>query len=209
MVRQNQRFPNSSNKKKKNNNKNKGKKNKNKTNKNKINSVGSNIVRKINANTLTLTKRELWTTFDFETDAITTPARISFDGTTGPAWFKKFSSLYENYNLHAVKLIFVPLAATTNSGGYVASYNTNKAQLGDARTYAQLAAQKGAKTAQIYEPCTVFIPASALKNFRTNTPCVGNDSWSFNVEILHGNLGQACSLELSIEYCVTFRNPQI
>lgn len=154
-----------------------------------------------------INRRELWGVLTVSTtDGY---QKLSFDSTTGPAWFKKIAELYEYYQVHHVTIEVVPNAATTNSGNYTAAYNTQASQKSDARTASQIAAQFGSTTRTIYRKGSIVIPASALKNFRTNTPTQGTDSWSFDFEMYTTGVSSACAVSLFITYDVTFSNPQI
>jgi hypothetical protein len=158
--------------------------------------------------TTTIRRRELWTikTFDASANIV---QKQNFAAGTYPPWFDKIKDLYEMYQLHYIRIYTTSSAATTTSGNYYLSYNTQYAQREDERTLPQLAAQQNAKSAQVFKPLSVVIPASSLKNFRTNTPTTGDNSWSFNVELGMSNNSVAMSVPIWIEYKVTLRNPQI
>lgn len=160
--------------------------------------------------TRTLRNSELWQVSNFVQDSPGTVVQVQFDSTNFPPWFDKARKLYEMYQLHYIRIYTKSSAATTTSGSYVLSYNTNKAQSTDnTRTLAKLAAQQNAQQGRVYSNLSVVIPASALKNFRTNTPTDGADSWSFNVELGMTGNSAALSVPIWIEYVVTFRNPQV
>lgn len=184
-------------------NNNKRRRRRNRTRRGRINPSSSLLV------TNTIRHRELWTTLNFSTNSDGTGKKQDFDYTSFPPWFAKVAKLYEMYQLHYIRLYVKSPAATTTSGSYVLSYNTNYYQKSDSRTFAQMAAQQNAKQTKIYQDLSVIIPASALKNFRTNTPTDGSDSWAFNAEI--GVLGNSVAVDLPvwIEYVVTVRNPQV
>jgi hypothetical protein len=117
------------------------------------------------------------------------------------------------YQVHYVTIRLVPTAATTNSGGWVAAYNTNpseKAPETENRTPDLIAAQYGHATGPIYRGGKVRIPAGALKGFSTNTPLRSDDhGWLFNFELATTGVASQCSFKVYIDYSVTFRNPQL
>lgn len=163
---------------------------------------------KFSTESLRMERRELW--FTQAVDAGNHTYRHDFDITTGPAWFKKFASLYEMYQLHYITIEMVSTSATTNSGSWVAGYNTNYSQREQERTAETVSAQYGSAAGKIYTNGRVRIPASALKGFRTNTSAQGaQDSWSFNWESVFTGVAQQTAFNVYITYNVTFRNPQI
>lgn len=158
--------------------------------------------------TTTIRRRELWSIKEFNESA-NEVQKLNFAEGSYPPWFNKVRELYEMYQLHYIRIYTASSAATTTSGTYYLSYNTQYGQRADERTIPQLAAQQNAKSAQVFKPLSVVIPASALKNFRTNTPTSGDNSWAFNVELGMAQNSVAMSVPIWIEYKVTLRNPQI
>lgn len=164
---------------------------------------------------VTIRHRELWNTVSFQVNSDGTAQKVIFADGTYPPWFDKIRKLYEMYQLHYIRIFTIPPAPTTVGGNYVLSYNTNQDQLNDPRTAAQLAQQQNAKQQAVWRGASVVIPASALKNFRTNTACTGVDSnpvvttYSFNSEISVTGNSIALNIPLWIEYVVTLRNPQV
>lgn len=158
-----------------------------------------------------LRRSELWS--EVEVAAGTHIYRLQFDTETGPAWFKAISKLYEMYQVHYVRIKLVPTAATTNSGGWVAAYNTNpseKAPNPETRTAEKIAAQYGHASGPIHRGGTVRVPAGALKGYSTNTPLRSDDhGWLFNLELAATGVATQCSFKVYIEYSLTFRNPQL
>lgn len=161
----------------------------------------------------TLKHRELWTTISFIQNAEQGEdggiKKYSFASGTYPPWFNEIAKLYEMYQLHYVRIYTASYAATTTNGSYILSYNTNKAQVDSVRTADQLAGQQNAKQANVFKNLSVIIPASALKNFRTNTPCQGEESWAFNLEMAMLGNSTALNVPVWIEYTVSLRNPQV
>lgn len=157
----------------------------------------------------TVRHKELWHEFTFSQGETGTAVKLDFDSNNFPKWFDKIRKLYEMYQLHYIRIYTASSAATTTDGTYVLSYNTNYNQKGAVRTSADLAGQQNAKQGHVYKQLEVVIPASSLKNFRTNTPCDGTDSWSFNVEMAMSGNSSALTIPLWIEYTVTLRNPQV
>lgn len=161
--------------------------------------------------TNTIRHKELWTTLSYDVNSNNVTKAADFDYTNYPPWFAKVAKLYEMYQLHYVRIFVRSPAATTTSGSYVLSYNTNYYQKSDYsnRTGAMLAGQQNAKQGKTYQDLSVIIPASSLKNFRTNTPTDGSDSWSFNLEMNMNGNSVALNMPVWIEYVVTMRNPQV
>lgn len=157
----------------------------------------------------TLRMRELWSTITVAANSTGHVEKLNFTDGTFPVWFGKAAKLYEMFQLHYIRIYFNSTAATTTSGTVILSYNTNSNQAADVRTLSQLAAQQNARQGSVHDNMSVVIPAGALKNFRTNTPTSGNDSWSFNVELGVDQNTAALSIPVWIEYVVTFRNPQV
>lgn len=157
----------------------------------------------------TVRHRELWHEFSFQTGQTGNAVKLNFDSNSYPKWFDKIRKLYEMYQLHYIRIYTASSAATTTDGTYVLSYNTNYNQKDAVRTSADLAGQQNAKQGHVYKQLDVVIPASSLKNFRTNTPCEGTDSWSFNVEMAMSGNSSDLTIPLWIEYTVTLRNPQV
>lgn len=156
----------------------------------------------------TIRHRELWSTLSFGANS-NTVEKLNFADGSFPPWFDKARRIYEMYQLHYIRIYTKASAASTTSGTYVLSYNTNEYQVTDERTLAQLAGQMNAKQGKVYSDLSVVIPASALKNFRTNTQTAGISSWSFNVELGMAQNSVALTVPIWIEYIVTFRNPQV
>lgn len=159
--------------------------------------------------TNTIRHKELWGTLSFTINSNDQVKKLSFDYNSFPPWFDKVRKLYEMYQLHYIKISTKATAATTTSGTYVLSYNTNEAQKNDSRSCAVLAGQQNAKQDRLYENLSVVIPASSLKNYRTNTPTDGANSWAFNVELGVDGNSVAVNIPIWIEYIVTMRNPQV
>lgn len=160
---------------------------------------------------LSVDREEVWSDVNFSlNDPSTNIFRITFDPTTGPAWFKKMCTMYEKVQVHQVQIVYVPGDPATASGNYCLSYNTNYSQKSDTRTIDLLAAQKNARTSHISRASIVTIPGGAMPHFRTNAACTGNteEAYHFNVEIMrNGNF--AMHGILRVRYSVTFRNPQL
>lgn len=157
---------------------------------------------------LRIKRYELWDEFSIGTGDNT--YRKNFDTSTGPSWFKAMANLYEMYQIHNIRMFIKPTAATTNSGGWVAAYNTNYAERSATRSAGAISAQLGSGGNTIFKNGLVFIPASALKGFSTNMPLRSdNNGWSFNLELLTTGVTAACSIKVYIEYDITFRNPQL
>lgn len=159
--------------------------------------------------TNTIRHKELWGTLSFLINSNDNVKKMNFDYNSFPPWFDKVRKLYEMYQLHYVRIYTKATAATTTTGTYVLSYNTNEAQKSASRTCAALAGQQNAKQDRLYENLSVVIPASSLKNFRTNTPTDGSESWAFNVELGVDGNSVAVNIPVWIEYIVTMRNPQV
>jgi hypothetical protein len=163
---------------------------------------------KFSTESIRMERRELW--FTQAVDAGNSTARKDFNIQSAPAWFKKFASMYEMYQLHHVDIEMVATSATTNSGSWVAGYNTNYTQRQAERTAETISAQYGSSAGKIYSNGRVRIPASALKGFKTNTPTHGDqDSWAFNWEAVFTGVNQQTAFNIYVTYNVTFRNPQI
>lgn len=164
--------------------------------------------RALSMETLRIRRKELWV--DHAVAAGDSLFQLDFDTTTGPAWFNKISEMYEMYQIHQIKIHVRPTAATTNSGGWCAAYNTNYDEKNATRTAAQIASQYGSAKNAIRNGGTVIIPGSAISKFRTNIPCRSeHNGWAFNLEVVFTSIAQACSVMFEIEYDVTLRNPQV
>lgn len=164
--------------------------------------------RALSTENLKIQREELWDVISVGTGDNT--YRLNFDTLTGPPWFKKFSELYEMYQLHHVRIRLISSSATTNSGNWVGGYNTNLSEASATRTAQQIAAQFGARSRNIWQNGTVVIPAGALKGFSTNTPLRSDSNgWLFNLEIATTGVASACAIQVRVEYSVTFRNPQL
>lgn len=159
--------------------------------------------------TTTIRRKELWSIVHFDANSNDVVEKVNFVDGTYPPWFDKIRKLYEMYQIHYLRLYTASGAATTTSGRYVLSYNTNESQKTDVRSSAQLSAQQNAKENNVFKNLSVVVPASSLKNFRTNTPTTGAASWAFNCEIgMNGN-SVALDVPLWVEYKITLRNPQV
>lgn len=159
---------------------------------------------------ITITRTEMWDNFSvLANDSSHTQYiyRKNFDTTTGPLWFKKQSTMWEQYEIKNVKLRIQSGAAMTTGGNYVLSYNTNYAEREAERTAEQLQAQGHAVTRPIRSGGIVTIDADALKGFRTNTSLRENAGWLFNLELITYGVNEACALALEITYTIIFRNP--
>lgn len=172
--------------------------------KTRVSKVGGQFLR-----TTTVRRRELWTIIHFDINQQDTVEKVNFVDGSYPPWFDKIRKLYEMYQIHYLRIYTASGAATTTSGRYVLSYNTNEAQKTDIRSSAQLSAQQNAKQNNVFKNLSVVVPASSLKNFRTNTPTAGAGSWAFNVELGMSGNSVALDVPVWIEYKVTLRNPQI
>lgn len=159
--------------------------------------------------TTTLRHKELWSVLHFDANSSNIVKKLNFEEGTYPPWFNEIRKLYEMYQVHYLRIYTKSAAATTTNGRYVLSYNTNESQKGDVRSTAQLSAQQNASESNVFRQLSVVIPASSLKNFRTNTPCSGAASWSFNVEVGMDGNNIALDVPVWVEYKVTMRNPQI
>lgn len=159
--------------------------------------------------TTTLRHKELWSVIHFDANSSNVVNKLNFEEGTYPPWFNEIRKLYEMYQIHYLRIFTKSAAATTTNGRYVLSYNTNESQKSDARSTAQLSAQQNAAESNVFKQLSVVIPASSLKNFRTNTPCSGTNSWAFNVEVGMDGNNIALDVPVWVEYKVTMRNPQI
>lgn len=162
----------------------------------------------LSTESLHIKRKELWTSISIP-QGQDNLAKIHFDTVRGPVWFKAISKLYEQYQIHNIRFFVEPSSATTTNGRYVCSFNTNYDEREDARTENQLANQLGACKGIIFRKSSGYIPASAIKGFRTNIPLRSDhDGWAFNIELFTTGVSAATALTIYIEYDITLRGPQ-
>lgn len=162
----------------------------------------------LSTESLHIKRKELWTSINIPQgeDQL---ARLNFDTQYGPVWFKAISKLYEQYQIHNIRFFVEPSSATTTNGRYVCSYNTNYDEREAARNENQLANQLGCCKGIIFKKSSGYIPASAIKGFRTNIPLRSeHNGWAFNIELFTTGVSAATALTIYVEYDITLRGPQ-
>lgn len=150
-----------------------------------------------------ISRRELW--FSIKINGEDTGSR-AFTERNYPPWFGSISNLYENYEMHTVRIVPVTRYSSFASGGINLSYNSNPHEQGSTDP-TSMAAQQGATQSKIYENKPVTIPRSAWLQQPSRRPCRGSGSWLFEF-LWNITASQAGTVDIFIEYDVTFRVPQ-
>nr|AQY59900.1 coat protein [Statovirus A4] len=153
-------------------------------------------------NTLRVRRKELWFTISQVGNL-----SLDFDWTTYPQWFGKMANLYENYEMHEVRINWISSYSKLSTGSFIVSYNSNP---NDQFSYeaAIMLAQQGARSCQVSSNGQITIPRNAFTKTPSKRPCRGQDSWIFEL-ITKVEAQENAPIQVFIEYDVTFRVPQL
>nr|ULF50230.1 capsid protein [Statovirus 0450] len=153
-------------------------------------------------NRLRLRRKELWFT-------INKVGQVSydFDSTTYPPWFNRMANLYENYEMHEIRIHWVSSYSRLSTGTFTISYNSC---LNDPFSYepTYMLAQQGSKSCQISKSGSITIPKSAYTRTPSKRPCRGEQSWLFQL-LISSQAQEDSQIQVFIEYEATFRVPQL
>nr|ULF50228.1 capsid protein [Statovirus 0447] len=153
-------------------------------------------------NRLRLRRKELWFSI-FKVGQVC----YDFDSTTYPSWFNRMASMYENYEMHEIRIHWVSSYSRLSTGTITISYNST---YNDQYSYEPtiMLAQEGAKSCQISKSGSITIPKNAYTRTPSKRPCRGQDSWLFQL-IISVQTQEESPIQFFIEYDATFRVPQL
>lgn len=148
-------------------------------------------------------KREAWFTITGQANG-----KRAFGESGYPLWFNRICQLYENYEMHDIRVSWESTYSSIAEGYLIGSFNSSP---GDVISFedAYLLGQKGAKQQAVRSTRgSITIPASAFKQTPNRRPCRGQRSWLFEFlyKIVTPSTG---SITFFVEYDVTFRVPQL
>lgn len=148
-------------------------------------------------------KREAWFTITGQANG-----KRAFGESGYPLWFNRICQLYENYEMHDIRVSWESTYSSIAEGYLIGSFNSSP---GDVVSFedAYLLGQKGAKQQAVRATRgSITIPASAFKQTPNRRPCRGNGSWLF--EFLYKiTTPSSGSITFFVDYDVTFRVPQL
>lgn len=150
-----------------------------------------------------ITKREMWFMVQGAGDG-----KKSFAEHGYPLWFNRICQLYENYEMHRIRVAWESTYASIAEGHIIGSYNSTP---GDSVSLSSeyLLAQRNAKQAPVRQGRGfIDIPPAAFKQTPSRRPCRGEKSWLF--EFLYSiRTSSSGTITFFLEYDVTFRVPQL
>nr|QYB17054.1 coat protein [Statovirus F1] len=153
-------------------------------------------------NEMRFRRDELWFTHDGSGEI-----RSEFSSTNFPAWFDRMASLYENYEMHEIRIHWISSYNKMSTGNVIASYNSNP---NDPVSFEPqyLLAQQGATTKQVSESGWITIPRSAYVRTPSKRPTRGEGSWIFDF-LAKITADTEAPIQFYVSYDVTFRTPQL
>lgn len=158
-----------------------------------------------------VSRQELWFTGTLTQGDNVIHNKKVFDVTTGPAWFKTWSTLFEKFAVRyvAVKVKFGGSAMT--KGSYLMTYNTNYDDRNTNANYDKAAAQSRAKVIRVAGGGgRIVIDKRGLTGYKTTLSTKpGQDSYVFDFDLMGNSVPETVDFQVYLDYTVSFYTPQL
>jgi hypothetical protein len=158
-----------------------------------------------------VSRKELWFSGKLtQSDNVIHNKKV-FDVTTGPAWFKTWSTLFEKFAVRYIGVIVKFGGSAMTKGSYLMTYNTNYDDRTTNVDYDKAAAQSRAKVIRVASGGgKIVIDKRGLTGYKTTLSTKpGQASYVFDFDLMGTSVPETVDFTVYLDYTVSFYTPQL